>query len=201
LSYGRIPAHYRAAFSAAFNEPKSGRLFLRTEARTPVTFTRGPLDRRADHADFQLLYRLLRSSKASLCFDTLYPGMRRFPHSFVTLRWFDAFATGCAVVGKRPVTPEADRLMPWRDSTLELPDDPHLAVEMLEALFDDTARLERIRLRNHYEALAHHDWRLRARGIFEDLSLALPSGLRGELDQLAERAEGARQKAIAVGAL
>ncbi|MGH2899176.1 MAG: glycosyltransferase, partial [Solirubrobacteraceae bacterium] len=113
----------------------------------------------------------------------------------------DAFATGCAVVGKRPTTPEADRLMPWRESTLELPDDPSSAVEMLDALFDDAARLERIRLRNHYQALAHHDWRLRVRTLFEDLGVALPGGLRGELDQLAERAEGARLKALAAGAL
>jgi hypothetical protein len=201
LSYGRVPARYRDPLSTAFNDPKSRRLFLRTEARTPVTFLREPPARRTDHADFQLLYRLLRRSKASLCFDTLHPGMRRFPYSFVTLRWFDALATGCAVVGKRPVTPEADRLMPWRDSTLELPDDPLVAVEMLETLFDDAPRLARIRLRNHYEALAEHDWRLRVRAIFEDLGVALPRGLRGELDQLAERTERARQKALEVGAL
>lgn len=201
LSYGRIPPRYRDAFSSAFNDPKSSRLFLRTEARPPVTFSRESLDRHGDHGDFQLLYRLLRRSKASLCFDTLYPGMRLFPYSFVTLRWFDAFATGCAVVGKRPSTPEADRLMPWRDATLDLPDDPQVAVEMLETLFDDGARLERIRLRNHCEALAHHDWRLRVRAMFEELGLALPSGLRGELDQLAERADVARQKALAAEAL
>jgi hypothetical protein len=171
------------------------------EARTPATFSREPLDRRSDHADLQLLYRLMRRSKSSLCFDTLYPGMREFPYSFVTLRWFDAFATGCAVVGKRPVTREADRLMPWPDSTLELPDDRDAAVEMLETLFDDVPRLRRIRLRNHYEALAHHDWRLRVRAIFEDLGLALPRGLRGELGQLADRAEGARERALAAGAL
>jgi Glycosyl transferases group 1 len=201
LSYGRIPARYRDAFSAAFNAPKSRRLFLRMEARAPRSFAHEPLHRPADHADVRLLYRLLRRSKTSLCFDTLYPGMRRFPYSFVTLRWFDAFATGCAVVGKRPGTPEADRLMPWPDATLELPDDPGSAVDMLETLFDDDARLERIRLRNHFEALTHHDWRLRVRDIFSDFGLELPTGLAGELGQLAERAEVAKQKAKAAGAL
>jgi hypothetical protein len=201
LSYGRIPAPFRDAFSRAFTHPKSKRLFLRTEARKPLIFTHAPPERSNERADYQLLYQLLRRSKASLCFDTLYPGMRKFPYSFVTLRWFDAMATGAAAVGKRPTTPEADRLMPWPESTVELPDDPEAAVEVLEQLFEDTQRLRRIQLRNRYEALARHDWRLRVRDMFQDLGVSVPSGLKTELAQLEEQTLLAKQEAQDGGAL
>jgi hypothetical protein len=160
-----------------------------------------PYEQRTDHADASLLYQLLRKSKASLCFDTLYPGMRYFPHSFVTLRWFDAFATGCAAVGKRPITPEADRLMPWPDASLDLPEDPERAADLLEDLFEDRARLTRIRLRNHYEALARHDWRLRIRDLLRQLGLPLPSRLTQELEQLERKTAEAERHALEAGAL
>ena len=102
LSYGRIPPQYLAAFMKHFTRRDSRRLFMRTEARPLVDHPAQPYDQRRDHYDYSLLFQLLRRSKASLCFDTRVPGMRSFPYSFVTLRWFDAFATGCAAVGKRP---------------------------------------------------------------------------------------------------
>ncbi len=201
VSYGRIPRAFHQAFSKRWNRAASSVLFVRTAPRNIEIYPERSYHDRDDHADVSALYQLLRRSKASLCFDTAYPGMRKFPFSFVTLRWFDALGTGCAVVGKRPTTPEADRLLPWTDSTVEIPDDPSAAVEMLEAFFADTARLERIRLRNYYEALTRHDWRLRIRDMLQEVGLDLPPRLRSQLDQLEERADRAKQAAINAGAL
>ncbi len=201
ISYGRIPRQFHQAFSQRWNRSSSRVLFLRTAPRNVEIYPDRPYAQRDDHADVGALYQLLRRSKASLCFDTAYPGMRKFPYSFVTLRWFDAFATGCAVVGKRPTTPEAERLLPWQESTIEIPDNPSAAVEMLEAFFADSARLERIRLRNYYEALTRHDWRMRVRDMLQSVGMALPARLVSHLDQLEERADKAKQAALAVGAL
>lgn len=201
ISYGRIPRQYHQAFSERWNRASSRVWFMRTAPRKVELYPSLPYDQRDDHADVGALYQLLRRSKASLCFDTAYPGMRQFPYSFVTLRWFDAFATGCAVVGKRPTTSEADRLMPWPESTIELPENPSVAVEMLEAFFADSARLERIRLRNYYEALTRHDWRMRVRDMLNDVGIAIPARLQSHLDQLEERADHAKRAAIEAGAL
>jgi hypothetical protein len=201
LSYGRIPGELCRVLSGRFNHAGSRRLFLRTVPRPRQQYPGAPYPRRDDGPDTALLYHLLRRAKASLCLDTLYPGMRRFPYSFVTLRWFDAFATGCVAVGRRPGTPEADRLMPWPESTVDLPADPHAAVDQLEVLLDDARRLERIRLRNAYHALAAHDWRHRLRDLYRTLDLDLPAALDRGLEQLDARARQAHAKAAAVGAV
>jgi Glycosyl transferases group 1 len=114
----------------------------------------------------------------------MYPGMREFPHPFVTLRWFQCGAAGCAIVGKRPTTPLADELLAWEDATIELPDDPQACLEFVEALLQDWNRLNRIHTRNYLENLARHDWRLRIKDVFEILKLPLPLPLVEQLCEL-----------------
>jgi hypothetical protein len=119
-----------------------------------------------------------------LAFDTLFPGMRKFLYSFITLRWFFGAATGCAIIGKRPTTPLADELLNWKDATIELPDDPQKSVEFIEELLQDTTRLQFIHKNNYIESLARHDWRFRIQSIFKTAGLSCPQGLREELSKL-----------------
>jgi len=201
LSYGRLPREYLAHFLERFGRPDSRHLFVRIEGRLPDDHPARPLAERADLHYYASLRRLLKRSKASLCFDTLSPGPRQFPHSVVTLRWYEAFAAGCVAVGSRPVTPEAERRLCWPEAHLDLPATPGLAADFLADLFEDPERLNRIRLRNTYYALTLHDWRHRLRDVFTTLGLAIPAGLRSELERLAERAELARVQAVHAGAL
>jgi len=123
-SFGRIPSQYDTVFLNKFNQPGSEQIYYKSTPRSPQEFPKLPYEMRRDEPDTRLLFHILRHSKLTLAFDPLYPGMRRFPYSFITLRWFYGTATGGAVVGKRPTTPLMDELMNWEDATIELPDDP-----------------------------------------------------------------------------
>lgn len=188
LSYGRIPEKYHRALAERFHRVDSRRLYLRLVPRPMRRYPQAPYEQRNDRFDPELLFHLLRRAAISLCFDTTYPGMRQFPFSFVTLRWFDAIATGCAIVGKRPSTSEADRLLNWQDATIEVPEDPLKAADFIDELLDDKPRLAALRLRNHHHALARHDWRLRLLDIFKSLGIETPAPLAAELLLLSKRA-------------
>ena len=110
--------------------------------------------------------------------------MREFPHSFVTLRWFEGGAAGCAIAGKRPTTPIAEQLLDWEDATLELPDDPEASADFIEELLQDQQRLESIHKRNYIQNLTRHDWRWRIKNMLEQLQIPLPAPLANELLQL-----------------
>jgi Glycosyl transferases group 1 len=183
-NFGRIPQQYHQAFFRRFNQQNSDRIYYNSTPRKAEIFPKLPYEKRKDEEDTLLLFHLLRNSKLVLAFDTLYPGMRQFPYSFVTLRWFYGAATGCAIVGKRPITPVADELLNWEDSTIELPEDPQKSVELIEELLQDTTRLHAIHKRNYVESLARHDWRHRIQTIFEAVNLPLPEVLGKELSQL-----------------
>ncbi|MFT3922820.1 MAG: glycosyltransferase [Myxococcales bacterium] len=201
VSYGRLPTAFLSTFLESFARPESRHLFVRIEGRHSELHPAQPVEERLDLHYYASLQRLLRQAKASLCFDTLSPGMRKFPHSVVTLRWYEAFAAGCAAVGTRPTTSEADRLLCWPDAHVQLPPTPRMAVEFLRAFLDDEAELARIRLRNRYYALTLHDWRLRLRDMLDLVGVSRPVGLRRELALLEEHAQIARQRAMAAGAL
>jgi len=181
ISYGRIPQPFHNAFAAAFNQPQSSQLYYRATPRRRDYAPALPYEQREDQRDRQLFFQLLRRTKLALAFDTLYPGMREFPYSFVTLRWFEGAATGCTIIGKRPTTPVADELLNWEDATIEIPDDPLAAIAFVQALLADSSRLETIRQRNYWNALAQHDWRWRIQQIFQTLNLPIPHQLAHEL--------------------
>jgi hypothetical protein len=177
MSYGRIPKADHAAFFREFNDPGSDRLYYRSTPRPSERSPQTPYPLRRDTEDTALLYHCLRHTKIALAYDTLHPGMRQFPYSFVTLRWFQGGAAGCAIVGKRPTTPLADELLDWEDATIELPDDPQASVECIQDLLRDTSRLRGIQQRNYLQHLSRHDWRLRIRDWLTELGVPLPKPL------------------------
>lgn len=151
VSYGRIPEQYHRAFSNTFNTPGSGRIYYRSTFRPVEIFPKKSYENRRDREDRMLLFKILRRTKIALAFDTMYPGMRQFPYSFVTLRWFECGGAGCAILGKRPTAPVADELLCWEDATIELPDDAQASVEFIEELLQDKPRLEATHKRNYAE--------------------------------------------------
>ncbi|HLO46995.1 MAG TPA: glycosyltransferase [Kamptonema sp.] len=184
ISYGRIPKQYHTAFNKKFNEPGSGRIYYRSTPRAGENNPKMPYEERRDREDRMLLFKILRRTKLCLAFDTLYPGMREFPHSFVTLRWFEGGAAGCALVGKRPTTPAAEELLNWEDATIELPEDPQASVQLIEELLEDESRLKSIHKKNYIENLTRHDWRWRIKSMLEELKIPLPDRLVQELSKL-----------------
>jgi hypothetical protein len=184
INYGRIPQQYHRAFAKKFNQPDSERIYYHSTSRRLEVFPKTPYEERKDQEDQMLLSKILKKTKLALAFDTIYPGMRQFPYSFVTLRWFQCGAAGCAIIGKRPTTPLADKLLDWKDATIELPDDPQESVEFLEELLQDRTRLHSIHKRNYVENLARHDWRFRIKSMLEQLDIPLPKRLVDELLQL-----------------
>lgn len=184
VSYGRIPQHYHRVFANKFDQPGSGRFYHRFTPRNVQNFPKAPYEQRRDKEDRMLLFKTLRRSKVAIAFDSLYSDMRQFPYPFVTLRWFECGASGCVIVGKRPKTPIADKLLNWEDATIELPDDPQEAVELLEELLQDTKRLHTISQRNYIQNLAQHDWRIRIKSMLEQLEIALPEPLNDQLLQM-----------------
>lgn len=183
VSYGRIPIQFNQAF-AKFNQPGTGRLYYRSTPRSAEIYPTLPYEERRDTQDRKQLFKILRRSKVAIAFDTLYPGMRQFPYSFVTLRWFECGAAGCVIVGKRPTTPLAQELLDWEDATIELPDDPEASVRLIEELWENPARLHAIYRRNYVENLTRHDWRWRIKTMLDQLEIALPESLIKELSQL-----------------
>lgn len=184
ISYGRIPKQYHTAFNEKFNRPGSGQIYYRSTPRVGENYPKMRYEERRDREDRMLLFKILRRTKLCLAFDTMYPGMREFPHSFVTLRWFEGGAAGCAIVGKRPTTPAAEELLNWEDATIELPEDPQASVELIEELLQDESRLHSIHKRNYIENLSRHDWRWRIKSMLEELKVPLPERFSEELAQL-----------------
>jgi hypothetical protein len=184
VSYGRIPAAHNTAFAQTFNHPHSHQLYYRSTPRATTYFPDKPYAERREIEDTAQLYQILRKTKIALAYDTMYPGMRLFPHPFVTLRWFQCGATGCAIAGKRPTTPLADELLNWEDATIELPDQPVACVGMLKDLLQDTTRLNTIHRRNYLENLARHDWRHRIKAVMGTLQIPVPPPLGEALSAL-----------------
>jgi len=183
-TFGRIPQNYDRVFFDKFNQPGSTHIYYRSTPRKTEEFPVVPYEQRKDDEDTRLLLHLLRQSKLMTAFNTQSSGMRKFPYSVVTLRWFYGWATGCAIVGKRPTTPIADELMNWENSTIELPDDPQQSVELIEELLKDEKLLHSIHRRNYLESLARHDWRYRIQSMFETMNIPLPHQLRQDLSKL-----------------
>ena len=183
-SFGRIPSQYDSVFLNKFNQPGSEQIYYKSTPRKAEYFPSLPYEKRKDEEDTLMLFHILRHSKLTLAFDTLYPGMRLFPYSFITLRWFYGTATGGAVVGKRPTTYLMDELLNWEDATIELPDDPQKSVEFIDELLKDEVRLNSIYKRNYVESLARHDWRHRIQSMLEAVKIPLPQGLLEELSQI-----------------
>lgn len=130
-----------------------------------------------------LLNQLLHRSKISLCFEGSQ--LQRFRgRSTLLYRWFEGWAAGCVIVGKKPSGKGIAKLMDWQDSALDVPDDPNELIPFIEALLQDEPRLQDISRRNYVECRLRHDWRYRFRELFEVLNLPLPAQLVEQIEQL-----------------
>ncbi len=147
-------------------------------------------------AERHVFWEELRRAKLAAAFNTLTPVCRGriFTHSILTPRWFEALAAGCIVIGRRPRTPLADRILCWEDATIELPD-ADASPTFVRNLLNDAPRLTAARERNREHLLRGHDWRHRLRDMFEVLGLPLPGRLAVDLQKLEARVgQGTRNR-------
>ena len=174
FSYGRTNEQVHAQLQQ-FNKPESRRLYMHS------TFAGGEVHNMREH--LALLNRLLQRSKISLCFEA--SNLARFRgRSPLLYRWFEGWAAGCVIVGKKPQGKGIETLMSWQDSTLSIPDDPDEIIPFFEALLQDEPRLQEISRRNYVECRLRHDWRYRFRDLFNTLNLPLPAPLVEQIEQL-----------------
>lgn len=179
VAYGRQYEHYLEVFKKAFNDPCSpGFLYHDTLAGQKT---------KNFHENRRLIWKLLHKSRVSLAFDVLYTPNERTgenSQSFIQLRYYEAAAAGCAIVGRHPTTPEMAEQFTWPDALLELPESPDQALIFLQKLLQDQKRLNAIHVRNHAKAWQYHDWRYRLRDMLNHLNLPLPDRLQEELAML-----------------
>ncbi|MHB8885753.1 MAG: glycosyltransferase [Methylovirgula sp.] len=178
IGFGRQPPSYHRAFQAEFHREKSKLLYL----HSPIGTAWGPdvwIER-------PMLLKLLQRSKISLAFHLGIEAQHDRPRNpgFVTSRWFESLASGCIVAGKRPPGIMAQEMFDWDNSTIELPDDPIAAVEIISNIVGDCNFQEKARERNVAEMRRRHDWRYRIREIYRQFELDLPSLLVSELAEL-----------------
>ena len=139
-------------------------------------------------AERRLFWEELRRAKLAAAFNTLTPMCRgrEFTRSILTPRWFESLAAGCIVVGRRPRTPLAERILCWEDATIELPD-ADSSPQFVRDLLSDSPRRAAARVRDRQHMLRGHDWRHRLRDMFEVLGLSLPARLAVDLKELEAR--------------
>lgn len=101
-------------------------------------------------------------------------------------RLWEGLASGVVMAGMPP-RPELQRRFPGDEVVIELPRDPHQAVEAIDHLVQEPH--EDLRRRHVRLALAANDWGHRWRTVFETAGLPVPAGLQTRLDHLATRAQ------------
>lgn len=175
IGYGRTNPDLHKTLQAHFNQQDSHRVYFHTTFSQPDVFNLG------EH--MMLLAKLLHKSKISLCFEP--SNLPRFRgYSPILFRWFEGWACGCNLVGKRPVGKGVAELLDWENSTIELPDDPNQWVPFFEDLLDDEATLAANARRNYQECVLRHDWRYRIQTMLKSLDLPVPARLSAEIEQL-----------------
>ena len=189
MGYGRQHPEHSKFLSDYFNFERSNGIYYHTDhihAQHVHDFAR----HRA------LFWNLLQRSKIALAYDAhlVNPTKKEFSVSFVGQRWFECLASGCLVAGRRPTCSEADELLNWEDSTVELPEDNQAMLELILELLNDDARLENTRIRNFQNSARKHDWRHRIQSFSSLLELPMTDRLKNELDELKNRADNCERR-------
>lgn len=179
INYGRSDAELHQCLQTHFDQPDNHRVYFHS------TFSRPEVNNQREH--IALLRKLLRCSKISLCFEASKIGRFR-GYSPILYRWFEAWAAGCTIVGKRPFGKGVAELMDWENSAIEIPDAPSDWIPFFEALLSDNETLIANTQRNYREALLRHDWRYRLKDMFTLLNLPTPTTLDDQISQLKEKA-------------
>ncbi|XHX78873.1 MAG: hypothetical protein RBJ76_02765 [Stenomitos frigidus ULC029] len=183
INYGRTNIEIHKCLQSHYSQPTNERLYLHSTFSGPIVY---------DLAEHVALHsRLLSRSRISLCFEPSQVD-RFHGRSPILFRWFEGWAGGCTIVGKRPFSKGVTQLMDWEDSTIELPDQPSEWLPFLEGLLDDDQFLTANSQRNSLECLLRHDWRYRLKDMFNILALPIPEGLKAELLALQQKIEQQR---------
>ncbi len=101
-------------------------------------------------------------------------------------RHVEGIAGGAAQVGYAPETDDYVQYFDWPESVVRLPEDPDAAIEMIVALLDDSAELDRMRRVNLAGALRKHDWLHRWAQILSHLQLPETQAMINRRQRLAE---------------
>lgn len=195
MSYGRVSSQYHQVLSAAIAQPNSALLYYRHMPEMGQWLPKQTYGlNRFDYQHRLHLNQMLRNTKLALAFENLYtsrttqaPGshiIQRLNESILTTRWFECTASGCVVVGKRPLSSLVQGYLDWPEATLELPDDANEGLLLIQEWLSKPDWLRSIQERNYRESLRRNDWRLRLRDLFQQLLLPLPKGLESSLQVL-----------------
>jgi len=176
-AYGRQPGGLVAKLAKRVNWQGSNTILLHSTFAFPFV-----ADWRSDRA---LFWQMLRRTRISIC----YPFSSTHSHIYrgvdpLTARWFEGLAAGCVLAGKKPTSPEAQRLFALEDAVVTLPNDEDEAIEQLLELSRDLARCEATSRRNFRMAATTHDWRFRIVEILNHLGHPIPQMLKREVDDL-----------------
>lgn len=179
ISYGRGNRDVHRLLYAHYNQPESGRLYHYS------TFAKPEVHDQEEHVT--LLANLLNRAKVSLCFEAS-DTPRFMGYSPILYRWFEAWAAGCTIVGKKPTGRGVAELMQWENSAIDIPDAPSEWLPFFDELLKDEATLQRNAERNHRQALLQHDWRYRIQDMFSTVGLKTPETLDEQIKQLRRKA-------------
>lgn len=180
ISYGRGNAELHKQLQSHFNQPGKTQIYFHS------TFSEPQLNSIKEHR--MLLAKLLQKSKISLCFEPSQT--ERFKgHSPILYRWFEGWAAGCTIVGKKPFGKGVSELTDWSNSTIDIPDSPSEWIPFFEELLGNEEMLLANSQRNYRECLLRHDWRYRIRDMFKTVELPIPAKLDDEIGQLKQKAE------------
>lgn len=180
INYGRTNTEVHKCLQSHYLQTYSDRFYIHS------TFKEAAVHDLGEHVT--LLAKLLSQTRISLCFEASH--IERFRgHSPVLFRWFESWAGGCNIVGKRPFGKGVAPLMDWENSAIELPDEASEWIPFFEALLDNDQFLTANSQRNSLECLLRHDWRYRLKDMFNVLALPLPEKLSTELSALQQKIE------------
>lgn len=120
-----------------------------------------------------LMSKLRKYSKISICFEA--SNIPRFSgFSPILYRWFEAWSSGCGVVGKRPYGIGVEKILDWEDSVIDLPERESEWMDFTYSLLSDEARLIKMSTRNYKKALLMHDWIYRICDVLNTIEIQLP---------------------------
>jgi len=175
IGYGRINQQVHKTLQKHFNGSDCEQIYFHS--------TFDALDVFDVREHISLYSKMLSRSKVSLCFEA--SDLARFSGTSPLLyRWFEGWAAGCAIVGRKPFGKEVSELLDWPDSTIEIPESSDEWIPFFEALLADQRRLSEISKRNYIECRLRHDWRYRIRDLFQQQNIPLPETLTLQIQQL-----------------
>ncbi|MFN4058850.1 MAG: glycosyltransferase [Roseinatronobacter sp.] len=172
LLVGRREDRFHAPLMAHYGRGEGQRLLMDYVSRGQTPQTRAQ--------EMQMLMATYARSSISFCYEPsanfrfrgLSPMLERYVHGW---------ASGCTILGTRPRSAAAAKLMDWPGAMFDMPENPSEAVALIEALLDDPAGMAARRKRNRREAVARHDTRLRVAALLDQLGLAYPQALHDAL--------------------